>query len=257
VSKRTGLLIVACLVIFIIFRVSIVVDYLSDGETTPAAIPDLPAAYNGTLPCASCPGIEYHLWLEEEQFTEIRHYIDRDPGYSLKSGSWQITADTLKLRMDQSDEQKQFIVTDSTLTLLDTGGNVITGGLADHYTLQRNVEFQSVLDRHRELRETGVTFVANGNEPFWSFRVAGRDSLFYSEPGVELKSSSLQLNPSESGIHFSATIENNSTFEATAKKEYCRDTMSGFIFTHAVTVTTNGGTTTGCGRSLQMYSESE
>ncbi|NBC25820.1 MAG: hypothetical protein GVY08_03095 [Bacteroidetes bacterium] len=256
-SKRTGFLIVACLVMFIIFRVSIVFDYYNGDETEPAATPDLPAAFSGTLPCASCPGIEYHLWLEEEQFTEIRHYIDRDPGYSLKSGAWEITADTLKLRMDQSDEQKKFIVTDSTLTLLDTGGNAITGGLDDHYALQRNVEFQSVLDRHRELRETGVTFVANGNEPFWSIRVAGRDSLFYSEPGVELKSSSLQLNPTESGIHFSATIENNSRLEATAEKEYCRDTMSGFIFTHAVTVTMNGETTTGCGRSLQMHSVSE
>lgn len=249
-SKKTGLLIVACLVIFIIFRVSIVLDYYKDGETTPAATPDLPAAYNGTLPCASCPGVEYHLWLEEEQFTEISNYIDQDPGYALNSGSWEIAADTLKLRINQPDEQKQFIVTDSTLTLLDTGGNSIAGELSDQYILQRNIEFQSILDRHHQLREKDVTFVANGNEPFWSFRVAGRDSLLYSEPGMELETASLQLTQTESGITFRATFGNNSRLEATAEKEYCRDTMSGFIFTHVVSVTMDGERRTGCGRSL-------
>lgn len=249
-SKSTGLLIVACLVVFIIIRVNIALNYSSSKNTIEDFIPDLPTSYTGTIPCASCPGIEYELRLETGQFTEYKHYVDRDPGYITQTGSWEISGDRLTIDPKDEGDRKQFSITDERLRLLDMESDQISGELAENYVLERNSEFQSILARHLELREEGVTFLASGNEPFWSFRVLEGDTLVYLEPDMELKSRSLEITQKESGREYRADFGSEHKISASTEKQLCQDTMSGFKFSHVVTLTEDGVTYQGCGRYL-------
>lgn len=249
-SKTTGLIIVACLVVFIIIRVNIALNYSSGPGSSEDYSPDLPIAYTGTLPCASCPGIDYELRLEEGQFTEFKRYIDRDPGHFTQTGSWEISGDRLTIEPEDVSDRKEFIITNERLRLLKMDGDQIDGDLADNYILERNTEFQSILNRHRELREDGVTFLASGNEPFWSFRILEGDTLVYLKPDFEMKSRSLEIIQKDSGREYRAEFGSDFGIEITTEREFCQDTMSGFKFTHVVTITEDGVTNRGCGRYL-------
>lgn len=67
------------------------------GPTAPEnAVPSLAGVYQGTFPCADCPGIEATLWLRADgRFFSRRSYVD-DPeagpdGYN--SGRWRVEPD--------------------------------------------------------------------------------------------------------------------------------------------------------------------
>ena len=249
-SKKTGLIIVACLVVFIIIRVNIALNYSSGPGSAEDYTPDLPIAYTGTLPCASCPGIEYELRLEEGQFTEFKRYIDRDPGHFTRTGSWEISGDRLTIESKDAGDRKEFLISDERLRPIHSDSDDISGEPDEISVLERNSEFQSILDRHRELREEGVTFLASGNEPFWSFRILEGDTLVYLKPDFEMKSRSLEIIQKESGREYRADFGSEQEIEIKTEREFCQDTMSGFKFTHVVTLTENGVTNQGCGRYL-------
>lgn len=249
-SKTTAFIIVGILIVFIIIRINIAFKYQDQTREINNFEPDLPTAYTGTLPCASCPGIEYELRLEEGQFTEFSRYTDREPVYSSKTGRWQITGNTLTINAENPQISKRFYISEDSLRLLDIKGEDIAGELAENYRLQRNTEFQSILNQQAELRKNGVRFIGSGNEPFWAFHVLQGDTLLYMEPDLEIKSRSLNINQLESGAEYLAEFSSDHSIEVTLNRAFCQDTMSGFKFTHVVTVTENGVTYTGCGRYL-------
>ncbi|REL37663.1 hypothetical protein DYD21_07720 [Rhodohalobacter sp. SW132] len=254
-SKKTGLIIVAFLIIFIVIRVNFALNYSTQNQSSEAAepfSPELPVSFTGTLPCASCPGISYELRLEENQsFTEFSRYLDRDPGDFVYTGRWSAAEDSLTLHFDHSDDIKQFLYADETLKLLDSEGETITGELEDHYELQKNDEFRSILNLHRELRTEGVTFVANGNEPFWSYRILENNTLEYAAPGEEQISRSIQKENNEEGFELTAELSSGLILESIVEEKFCKDTMSGFRFSHTVTITLGEETHSGCGRFLR------
>lgn len=251
-SKSTALIIVGFLILFIVVRVNIALNYQDNEQQRVDFEPDLPSAYTGTLPCADCPGVEYELRLEEGQFTEFSRYIDREPDYNSKTGRWQISGNTLSLSTDDPEFSKRFYISEDSLKLLGNAGDEITGELAENYRLQRNNEFQSILNLHTELRKNGVKFVGNGNEPFWAFHVLEGDTLLYMEPDLEIKSRSLSINQLDSGVEYLAEFSSDHSLEISLNRQFCQDTMSGFLFTHTVTVTEPGVTRPrhGCGRYL-------
>lgn len=92
------------------------------------------AEYEGTLPCADCPGIITTLTLYPNQTYQLDTvYIDRDSSFTSK-GSWKY--DTNPPRYVLLDDKQQYqILADDTLQAMDMNGNPIDSSL--NYTLTR------------------------------------------------------------------------------------------------------------------------
>lgn len=242
------------LVIFISFRVTMACGELQKSDTVDETLPGLPKTFSGMLPCADCPGILYYVQLKDDSFTEISWYQDRDPGFFEESGMWSIKGDTLftysDTDIDSDDPYKIFLYRDDQLTLLDENRQQVTGELARHYQLEQNHSEESIRTRYSEFEEEGIDFIASGNEPFWSVRVDNETSLTFRTPVDSLLTSAPELQEKQNGVVFTAT-SGSDIIMLTAEKTYCIDSMSGFLFTHTVTLEIPGrDSLSGCGMFL-------
>ncbi|MCW8985015.1 MAG: META domain-containing protein, partial [Thermoanaerobaculales bacterium] len=100
---------------------------------------DLPASFEGELPCADCPGIFYHLDLFEDRMFFLRTtYLGRGTGAVLDTvGSWEATDDQGRLTLFGGEETPLLfrIVDRDTLRKLDLEGRDIESSL--NYDLRR------------------------------------------------------------------------------------------------------------------------
>jgi len=248
-DKKTAIIIVFCLIVFISIRVHIAlnVSQTESGGESPELFPkELPATYTGLLPCASCPGIESHLLLRNDGFREVSWYIDRDEGPVTNVGSWSVSGDTLTLSGENVDRYKRFLIENSHLRMLDQERHKIEGELSDNYLLEFSEMEHKIRENHAKFKEQGVSFIASGNEPFWSVRTDMADSLRYITPEGE-KAGALT---SYSDHDLLAKLNDDSDITLDIREEYCRDTMSGFLFTHTVSVSLDEQQLNGCGRYL-------
>ncbi|HEX4878239.1 MAG TPA: META domain-containing protein [Limnobacter sp.] len=104
-----------------------------------SALSPLPAAYQGTLPCASCAGIEYTLVLHSDQSYRLRMVYQGVPGNNRFDdlGRWVMSAHgNLLVLQGQAGDRMYFRVrSPDLLTLQDLEGRDIVSTL--NYTLQR------------------------------------------------------------------------------------------------------------------------
>jgi len=219
----------------------------SDDKQVSQSIENLPAVFTGVLPCADCPGIESTLVLNENSFEEFSHYRNRGNNLYQVDGTWTLIGDTLKLYRVEGELHKAFLYSRDQIKLLDQDLQPITGDLEEYYTLDRSLEQESIRSQHSELREDGVDFLASGNEPFWSVHINFDGQLLYKTPGSEKP---YPFSEFEEIVENQNTIYNADEMRITITPEYCRDSMSGFLFTHRVEIQTNGQNMTGCGRYL-------
>lgn len=248
-DKKTAIIIVLCLAVFISIRLSIAFNQISKSaqEKAETAPVELPATYFGTIPCASCPGINYQLELTESSFTETMLYIDESDEPVVNRGDYIIRGDTLVMNPEGNGERNYVLLSDDHAVLLDQAGERITGELADNYILERSADEKSIHNHHNRLRSEGIDFVASGNEPFWSVQADFDNSIIYRTPESEISFPGFQPGSStgwdlESDGH---------TLRISIEEEPCRDTMSGFLFTHAVTIQLDGeNEMNGCGKFL-------
>ena len=236
------------LTVFILFRINTALKQMSsDDKQVSQSIENLPAVFTDVLPCADCPGIESTLVLNENSFEEFSHYRNRGNNLYQVDGTWTLTGDTLKLYRVEGELHKAFLYSRDQIKLLDQDLQPITGDLEEYYTLDRSQEQESIRSQHSELREDGVDFLANGNEPFWSVHINFDGQLLYKTPGSEKP---YPFSEFEEIVENQNTIYNADEMRITITPEYCRDSMSGFLFTHRVEIQTNGQNMTGCGRYL-------
>ncbi len=92
--------------------------------------------YEGTLPCADCPGINTKLTLKKDKtfVYEIR-YLEKDDGRYLYTGTYSVKEDLLTIHED--GQPVHFLIGDKELFLLDKDLKPATGELAPHYTLKK------------------------------------------------------------------------------------------------------------------------
>ena len=96
--------------------------------------------YQGILPCADCPGIDYQLTLKNNQtYSEKTIYQDRHMPAVLDSGTYTIINDTiLQLKNEpKRTSMRQLAIRDNQLTVLDMNGQLIHSGYADRYILKK------------------------------------------------------------------------------------------------------------------------
>jgi len=247
-NKVVNITILVLLAVFIIFRINTALNQMnSDNQQTSASIENLPAVFSGVLPCADCPGIESIVALYDDRFEELSHYRDRGNNLYQVDGNWALTGDTLKLYRVEDEIHRAFLFSREEIRLLDLDFELITGDLEENYKLVRSQEEESIRSRHKEFKIDGFDFLASGNEPFWSVQVNFDDQLLYKTPESER---SFSFSEFEEIVEDQKTIYSAADIQISIIPEYCRDTMSGFLFTHRVEVQTNGQSMTGCGRYL-------
>jgi len=122
-------------------EVALVMRMVSDGPPPemPATLGDLPASFEGELPCADCPGIFYHLDLFEDHVFFLRTtYLGRGAEAIRDAiGSWVMTDEDGRLALFGGTEKPVFFraIDPDTLRKLDVEGRDIESSL--NYELRR------------------------------------------------------------------------------------------------------------------------
>ena len=142
----------------------------SNGSADPAhnsrnAV-DWAGTYQGTLPCADCPGIRYTITLNNDDTYLLKtRYLEKGDSVFTESGNFAWDEDGGKITLTNRDEK--FQVGENQLFHLDMEGNRITGNLAEHYVLAKMTDL--ITDRYWKLFEVGGKAVADGatmKEPY-------------------------------------------------------------------------------------------
>lgn len=111
-----------------------------DHHTAATAL-DYEGIYEGTVPCASCEGIEVTLVLNEDNtFTLKEVYKGGKEGGTFNSkGAYTVDGNIAKLQFagKDADRNMAFHVGENQLFMLDANGKKAEGDLAKNYTLSK------------------------------------------------------------------------------------------------------------------------
>jgi len=103
---------------------------------------ELPISYSGTLPCADCPGIDYHLNLfaDNSYYLQLHYQGTGDNSTFYQLGQWQQHTGQLRLLSDEPQQTAFQIAKDGSIRLLDQEQGPINSLL--NYQLQRDATFR-------------------------------------------------------------------------------------------------------------------
>jgi len=97
---------------------------------------DWAGTYEGTLPCADCPGIQTRLTLMPHGAYELQtRYLERQAQPAIARGIFEWQSDGATIRLDQAGDGQLFFVAEGRLIQLYQDGTRPTGPLAAHYEL--------------------------------------------------------------------------------------------------------------------------
>lgn len=132
------------------------------GQSAPAAPADTSrlaldwaGTYSGIVPCASCPGIETVVTLQDDgTYRRSLYYIDESPSPDVETGTftWNDAGSSVTLSSDASAPQ-QYQVGEHRLFKLDMQGQRIEGDLADRYVLHQHLQDPAIEDVQWQLIE--------------------------------------------------------------------------------------------------------
>ena len=104
---------------------------------------DWAGAYQGTTPCADCPGIETSVLLYEGgNYLWLSHYLDKGNNLFVEKGKFEWNKDGNTLSLTSRKDKKRLIrVGENQIFMLDQKGERMRGELSDFYTLKK-ISFQ-------------------------------------------------------------------------------------------------------------------
>lgn len=125
-----------------------------DGHSSRTSL-DWTGTYSGTLPCASCPGIETVITLHADgSYRLAQWYLDEDQTPLERDGRFAWNASGSQVTLDGgSGEVQRYQVGENRLIRLDREGKRIEGVLAGHYVLHKHIHDPAIEDRHWQLVE--------------------------------------------------------------------------------------------------------
>ncbi|MDQ8034816.1 MAG: copper resistance protein NlpE, partial [Bordetella sp.] len=107
------------------------------GSTTRTAL-NWWGMYEGTLPCADCPGIRTRLTLMQDNTYQLQtQYLDRQAAPQTVQGRFIWMQDGVTIQLDAAGSNQRYLVGEQRLTLLYQDGSLPTGTMAQHYVLTR------------------------------------------------------------------------------------------------------------------------
>ena len=241
--KRPFILIVG---LFAMIQQSVLSCAAADGVQTLTPAPAyLQGRYEGYLPCADCPGIEYKLWLREDgTYVESSFYSGRSERPTIRTGAYFLEG--INVILDKKDEGlTQFARHPQGLQVLNIQGQPITGDLSYRYVLTRKTGSNGpmltneTLMLMRKKLARGIGFYALGNEPFWSLDIDFDKGMTFKSltdlpemmtpPGREDKAQDADVT------RFFAQTEAG-TLIVTVLRGECADSMADVRFPFRVTV---------------------
>jgi len=101
---------------------------------------DWVGTYEGTLPCASCPGINTMLKLNTDltfELTEV--YLGEEHNSFVEKGSFSWDKKETNIILNIPDRNPQYKCIEGALITLDTEGKVIEGELSKFYILSKTI----------------------------------------------------------------------------------------------------------------------
>ncbi|SKA12504.1 NlpE N-terminal domain-containing protein [Chitinophaga eiseniae] len=223
-------------------------DSTTGGHQTPVgSVTHITGTYQGTLPCADCPGMDYQISLfDDHTFTELVAYQGRGQGIAFtEKGTWQQINDSI-VSIKKKTDSSSFLASDSKLLVLDKQGKRIEGALASNYVL-RPVEGGDRRDLLAQKAGAGITFTATGNEPFWSLDLEARKILFRTAAGDSVRASLPPARPNTDTLKVYTTPQ----LTITIRNTLCTDDMSGLMRPNTVEVKVKEQTYHGCGEYLK------
>ncbi|QDO93311.1 META domain-containing protein [Formosa sediminum] len=94
--------------------------------------------YVGTTPCADCEGIKTVIELNSDlTFTEKTKYLGKSKTVNTETGSFSWDKTGTKVILKTKNQTQTYFVGETSITLLDTSGEKITGDLANAYMLKK------------------------------------------------------------------------------------------------------------------------
>lgn len=100
---------------------------------------DYHGTYKGTLPAADCSGIVTTLSLSADgRYALHMEYLERDVAFD-EQGAFEVEGNLLVLTPDDGGQGGCYKVEENRLRMLDGDRKPITGELADHYVLQKEI----------------------------------------------------------------------------------------------------------------------
>jgi uncharacterized lipoprotein NlpE involved in copper resistance len=110
----------------------------------PSIVSDAPltnftGVYSGVLPCADCEGIETQLTLNTDKtYSVSRKYLGKgDDNPFVTNGRWEWMSNNAMKLNNPSESPTLIYVMDGKVLMLDQGGNMINGSMADKYYLYK------------------------------------------------------------------------------------------------------------------------
>lgn len=214
------------------------------GTGTPAVIT---GTYQGTLPCADCPGMDYQISLfNDHTFSELVAYQGRGLGIaSVETGTWKQTSDSTVMILKKTDSSS-FLAAEGQLLLLDAKGKRIEGVLAGNYIL-KPVEGGDRRQLLADKSKAGIRFTANGNEPGWTLDLDNKKISFRNINGDSLQASLPRPNPNTDTLKVYTTPG----ITISIRNTICTDDMSGLMKPNSVQVQVKDKIYQGCGEYLK------
>jgi len=101
---------------------------------------DWAGTYSGTLPCASCPGIEMTLTLNQDgSYTMTTAYLNENSPNSIDNkGNFRWNEAGNMITLENEEAPNQYFVGENYIAKLDSNGHRVTGDLSNRYILQKN-----------------------------------------------------------------------------------------------------------------------
>lgn len=113
-------------------------DTVPDHHSAKTSL-DWAGVYQGTLPCASCPGIKTLITLNPDgEFIKEEHYINTQGSYVEKGQfEWQPDGTVIHLKGDDVEAVNYYKVVENALLHLNADEQVIGGEMAELYRLEK------------------------------------------------------------------------------------------------------------------------
>lgn len=110
----------------------------TDMHTSETSL-DWAGTYTGVMPCADCEGIETVLTLnQDDTYTLEMTYLGKNVDPFAEKGTFKWSDDGGKITLvNDEGSHTQFLVGENFVTQLDGDGNLITGEMADKFTLKK------------------------------------------------------------------------------------------------------------------------
>ncbi|MFX1703146.1 copper resistance protein NlpE N-terminal domain-containing protein [Chitinophaga sp. CC14] len=219
-------------------------QHTTPGTATPTVIT---GTFQGTLPCADCPGMDYQISLfDDHTFHELVAYQGRGQGIaSVETGTWKQTSDSTVMLQKKTDSSS-FLASEGKLLLLDTKGKRIEGVLASNYIL-KPVEGGDRRQLLAEKSKAGIRFTASGNEPFWSLDLDNKKIRFNNVNGDSLQVTLPPARPNTDTLKVYTTPD----ITISIRNTVCTDDMSGLMKPNTVQIQVKDKTYQGCGEYLK------